>query len=251
MTAPAVTLAHQPMTNQPAPTNNVLDPVSAINTANDTNTRDIITYDYLAQIRAQQEAAPLPVPLVAVYCGSRVGHAPIYADSARALGEALVAHGYGLVYGGAVIGCMGAVADGVIDHGGVAVGVIPEFMLGREVAHAGLTRLHLTDTMHTRKAIMAEYASAFITLPGGLGTLEEIMEIATWRQLYQHDKPMLILNINGFYDRLIEHLHFTVEQGFMQPADLTRLVMCNTVDDAIAALPPIVKMDDSLDVHKI
>lgn len=251
MTAPAVTLAHQPMTNQPASTNNVLDPVSAINTANDTNTRDIITYDYLAQIRAQQEAAPLPVPLVAVYCGSRVGHAPIYADSARALGEALVAHGYGLVYGGAVIGCMGAVADGVIDHGGVAVGVIPEFMLGREVAHAGLTRLHLTDTMHTRKAIMAEYASAFITLPGGLGTLEEIMEIATWRQLYQHDKPMLILNINGFYDRLIEHLHFTVEQGFMQPADLTRLVMCNTVDDAIAALPPIVKMDDSLDVHKI
>ena len=251
MTAPAVTLAHQPMTNQPASTNNVLDPVSAINTANDTNTRDIITYDYLAQIRAQQEAAPLPVPLVAVYCGSRVGHAPIYADSARALGEALVAHGYGLVYGGAVIGCMGAVADGVIDHGGVAVGVIPEFMLGREVAHAGLTRLHLTDTMHTRKAIMAEYASAFITLPGGLGTLEEIMEIATWRQLYQHDKPMLILNINGFYDRLIEHLHFTVEQGFMQPADLTRLIMCNTVDDAIAALPPIVKMDDSLDVHKI
>ena len=251
MTAPAVTLAHQPMTNQPASTNNVLDPVSAINTANDTNTRDIITYDYLAQIRAQQEAAPLPVPLVAVYCGSRVGHAPIYADSARALGEALVAHGYGLVYGGAVIGCMGAVADGVIDHGGVAVGVIPEFMLGREVAHAGLTRLHLTDTMHTRKAIMAEYASAFITLPGGLGTLEEIMEIATWRQLYQHDKPMLILNINGFYDRLMEHLHFTVEQGFMQPADLTRLVMCNTVDDAIAALPPIIKMDDDLDVDKI
>ena len=167
------------------------------------------------------------------------------------MGEALVAHGYGLVYGGAVIGCMGAVADGVIDHGGVAVGVIPEFMLGREVAHAGLTRLHLTDTMHTRKAIMAEYASAFITLPGGLGTLEEIMEIATWRQLYQHDKPMLILNINGFYDRLMEHLHFTVEQGFMQPADLTRLVMCNTVDDAIAALPPIIKMDDDLDVDKI
>lgn len=236
MTITAVTPAHQQTEHNVAMTSNTGD------------ARDIITYDYLAQIRAQQEAAPLPVPLVAVYCGSRVGHAPIYADSARALGEALVAHGYGLVYGGAVIGCMGAVADGVIDHGGVAVGVIPEFMLGREVAHAGLTRLHLTDTMHTRKAIMAEYASAFITLPGGLGTLEEIMEIATWRQLYQHDKPMLILNINGFYDRLMEHLHFTVEQGFMQPADLTRLVMCNTVDDAIAALPPIVKMDDSLDV---
>lgn len=239
MTITAVTPAHQQTEHNVAMTSNTGD------------ARDIITYDYLPQIRAQQQREPLPVPLVAVYCGSRVGSASIYAESAYELGAALVAHGYGLVYGGAVIGCMGAVADGVIDSGGVAVGVIPEFMLGREVAHARLTRLHLTDTMHTRKAIMAEYASAFITLPGGLGTLEEIMEIATWRQLYQHDKPMLILNINGFYDRLIEHLHVTVEQGFMQPADLTRLVVCHTIDEAVAALPPIIKMDDDLDVDKI
>lgn len=239
MTITAVTPAHQQTEHNVAMTSNTGD------------ARDIVTYDYLPQIRAQQQREPLPVPLVAVYCGSRVGSASIYAESAYELGAALVAHGYGLVYGGAVIGCMGAVADGVIDSGGVAVGVIPEFMLGREVAHARLTRLHLTDTMHTRKAIMAEYASAFITLPGGLGTLEEIMEIATWRQLYQHDKPMLILNINGFYDRLIEHLHVTVEQGFMQPADLTRLVVCHTIDEAVAALPPIIKMDDDLDVDKI
>ena len=239
MTITAVTPAHQQTEHNVAMTSNTGD------------ARDIITYDYLPQIRAQQQREPLPVPLVAVYCGSRVGSASIYAESAYELGAALVAHGYGLVYGGAVIGCMGAVADGVSDSGGVAVGVIPEFMLGREVAHARLTRLHLTDTMHTRKAIMAEYASAFITLPGGLGTLEEIMEIATWRQLYQHDKPMLILNINGFYDRLIEHLHVTVEQGFMQPADLTRLVVCHTIDEAVAALPPIIKMDDDLDVDKI
>ena len=105
--------------------------------------------------------------------------------------------------------------------------------------------------MHTRKAIMAEYASAFITLPGGLGTLEEIMEIATWRQLYQHEKPMIILNINGFYDKLVEHLHFTTEQGFMKLEDLQRLIVCNTVADAIELLKPIVKMPDTMNVNKI
>lgn len=123
--------------------------------------------------------------------------------------------------------------------------------MDREVAHGGLTRLHLTDTMHTRKAIMAEYASAFITLPGGLGTLEEIMEIATWRQLYQHEKPMIILNINGFYDKLVEHLQFTAEQGFMKPEDLQRLIVCNTVADAIELLKPIVNMPDTMNVNKI
>jgi uncharacterized protein (TIGR00730 family) len=143
------------------------------------------------------------------------------------------------------------VADGVIEKNGIAVGVIPEFMMDREVAHGGLTRLHLTDTMHTRKAIMAEYASAFITLPGGLGTLEEIMEIATWRQLYQHEKPMIILNINGFYDKLIEHLHFTAEQGFMKPEDLQRLIVCDTVAEAIELLKPIVNMPDTLNVNRI
>lgn len=212
---------------------------------------DIITSKQISDIRDIVKRDDIDVPLVAVYCGSRVGNHPSYVKMSYELGTALVAAGLGLVYGGAVIGCMGAVADGVIDKGGMAVGVIPEFMMEREVAHGGLTRLHLTDTMHTRKAIMAEYASAFITLPGGLGTLEEIMEIATWRQLYQHEKPMIILNINGFYDKLVEHLRFTAEQGFMKLEDLQRLIVCNTVAEAIELLKPIVKMPDTLNVNKI
>ena len=212
---------------------------------------DIITSKEMSDIAQIVKLHDIDVPLVAVYCGSRKGNDPVYVQSAHELGRALVEAGLGLVYGGAVIGCMGAVADGVIEKNGIAVGVIPEFMMDREVAHGGLTRLHLTDTMHTRKAIMAEYASAFITLPGGLGTLEEIMEIATWRQLYQHEKPMIILNINGFYDKLVEHLQFTAEQGFMKPEDLQQLIVCNTVADAIELLKPIVKMPDTMNVNKI
>jgi hypothetical protein len=124
-------------------------------------------------------------------------------------------------------------------------------MLKHEIAHEQLTRLHLTDTMHTRKTVMAEYADAFITLPGGLGTLEEIMEIATWRQLYQHEKPMIILNINGFYDRMIEHLKYTADQGFMKQEDLERLVVCNTINEAIELLKTVVKIDDAVDTEKM
>lgn len=217
----------------------------------DLTCHDVISSAQIADIKRIVKDENIQVPLVAVYCGSRLGSQPIYQQLAFELGKALAVAGYGLVYGGAVIGCMGAVADGVIEQGGVAVGVIPEFMLGHEIAHEGLARLHLTDTMHTRKALMAEYASAFITLPGGLGTLEEIMEIATWRQLYQHEKPMLILNVNGFYDKLVEHLHHTVEQGFMKVEDMERLIVCDTVEQAIALLKPIVKMPDNVDVNKI
>lgn len=190
-------------------------------------------------------------PLVAVYCGSRVGKNPIYEAAARELGAALAENNMGLVYGGASIGLMGAVADTVISGGAHAVGVIPTFMLDHEIAHEGLSRLHLTDTMHTRKAIMAEYADAFITLPGGLGTLEEIMEIATWRQLYQHEKPMIILNINGFYDPLIEHLKHTADEGFMKQQDLERLVVCNDIGSAIDLLNKYVDIHDPIATHKI
>ena len=143
------------------------------------------------------------------------------------------------------------VADEVIKGGAEAVGVIPTFMLKHEIAHEQLTRLHLTDTMHTRKTVMAEYADAFITLPGGLGTLEEIMEIATWRQLYQHEKPMIILNINGFYDRMIGHLKYTTEQGFMKQQDLDRLVVCNTINEAIDMLQTVVTINDHVDTEKM
>ncbi len=215
------------------------------------DTYDVITSKDITNIEKAVDKSALSMPLVAVYCGSRLGNGDVYEQAARELGSALANNGMGLVYGGASIGLMGAVADEVINGGAQAVGVIPTFMLKHEIAHEQLTRLHLTDTMHTRKTVMAEYADAFITLPGGLGTLEEIMEIATWRQLYQHEKPMIILNINGFYDRMIEHLKHTTEQGFMKQEDLDRLVVCNTISEAIDMLQTVVTIDDAVDTEKM
>ncbi|MGO2505772.1 MAG: TIGR00730 family Rossman fold protein [Psychrobacter alimentarius] len=215
------------------------------------DTYEVITSQDIHNIEQAVDKSALSMPLVAVYCGSRLGNSEFYEQAARELGLALAENGLGLVYGGASIGLMGAVADEVIQNGAQAVGVIPTFMLKHEIAHEQLTRLHLTDTMHTRKTVMAEYADAFITLPGGLGTLEEIMEIATWRQLYQHEKPMIILNINGFYDRMIEHLKHTTEQGFMKQEDLDRLVVCNTIGDAIDLLKTVVKIHDEVDTEKM
>ncbi len=214
-------------------------------------TYEVITSTDIANIEQAVDKSCINTPLVAVYCGSRLGNNKVYEQAARELGSALAKNGLGLVYGGASIGLMGAVADGVVDGGAQAVGVIPTFMLKHEIAHEGLTRLHLTDTMHTRKTVMAEYADAFITLPGGLGTLEEIMEIATWRQLYQHEKPMIILNINGFYDSLIEHLKFTANQGFMKQQDLERLVVCNSIAEAIELLQTIVTINEEVDTKKM
>ncbi len=215
------------------------------------DTYEVITSQDITNIEKAVDKSALTMPLVAVYCGSRLGNDVIYEQAARELGVALADNGMGLVYGGASIGLMGAVADEVIRGGAEAVGVIPTFMLKHEIAHEQLTRLHLTDTMHTRKTVMAEYADAFITLPGGLGTLEEIMEIATWRQLYQHEKPMIILNINGFYNRMIEHLKYTTEQGFMKQEDLERLVVCNTIGDAIDLLQTMVKIDAAVNTEKM
>lgn len=213
--------------------------------------RTTITSKDVEHVSDVVDKSTIKQPLVAVYCGSRMGNNPVYEAAARELGEALAKNDMGLVYGGASIGLMGAVADTVISGGAHAVGVIPTFMLDHEIAHEGLTRLHLTDTMHTRKAIMAEYADAFITLPGGLGTLEEIMEIATWRQLYQHEKPMVILNINGFYDPLIEHLKHTAAEGFMKQEDIERLVVCDDIESAVALLDKLVHIDDPVATHKI
>ena len=211
----------------------------------------VLTGNDLRNMATSVDKSDIAQPLVAVYCGSRSGNDPVYEKAARDLGKELAENGLGLVYGGASIGLMGAVADDAINHGAQAVGVIPTFMLKHEIAHQGLTKLHLTDTMHTRKAIMAEYADAFVTLPGGLGTLEEIMEIATWRQLYQHEKPMIIMNINGYYDRMIEHLRYTAEQGFMTQEDFERLIVCNTMTEAVELLHHVVKIEDKLDTDRL
>lgn len=175
-------------------------------------------------------------PLIALYCGSRSGNKPIYQEKAIALAQGLAKQGFGLVYGGASIGLMGQVADAMISHGGEAVGVIPEFMLDYEIAHHQLTELHVVQTMHERKALMAERASAFVALPGGLGTFEEILEVATWGQLNQHQKPMMIYNVNGFYNALITQLDHAVEEGFLPPQHRAKLIVCNHAEQIYSAI---------------
>lgn len=175
-------------------------------------------------------------PLIALYCGSRTGTNPIYLNTAIALAKGLAEQGFGLVYGGASIGLMGQVADTVIEYGGETVGVIPEFMLDYERAHNQLTELHIVRTMHERKALMAERSSAFVALPGGLGTFEEILEVATWGQLNQHQKPMMLYNVNGFYDGLIAQLDHAVLEGFLPPQHRAKLLVCNDVHQIYSTL---------------
>lgn len=175
-------------------------------------------------------------PLVALYCGSRAGNKPVYLEKAIHLSQGLAEHGFGLVYGGASIGLMGQVADAMIQHGGEAVGVIPEFMLDYEIAHNQLTELHVVTSMHQRKAMMAERACAFVALPGGLGTFEEILEIATWGQLNQHQKPMMLYNVNGFYDALIAQMDRAVEDGFLPPQHRAKLIICEHEEEIYTTL---------------
>jgi uncharacterized protein (TIGR00730 family) len=154
---------------------------------------------------------------ICVYCGSSPGRLEAYADGARALAQALVERELGLVYGGASIGLMGLVADSVLQLGGRAVGVIPQALARKEVAHAKLTELHVTQSMHERKTLMAELSDGFIAMPGGIGTFEEIFEIWTWAQLGIHGKPCGLLNVAGYYDGLCTFLDHATQQQFMKP----------------------------------
>ncbi|HEX5727331.1 MAG TPA: TIGR00730 family Rossman fold protein [Longimicrobiaceae bacterium] len=154
---------------------------------------------------------------VCVFCGSNVGRRRAYAEAARAVGATLAARGLGLVYGGGRVGLMGIVADTVLAAGGRAVGVIPRALVAREVGHAGLTELHVVETMHERKARMADLADAFVALPGGFGTLEEFCEVITWSQLGIHPKPCGLLNVEGYYDPLLALFDRAVEEGFLPP----------------------------------
>ena len=154
---------------------------------------------------------------VAVFCGSRVGIDPAFAEAMRVLGRGLAQAGIRLVYGGGRIGLMGILADATVAAGGQVAGVIPDFLQRLEVAHSGLTELIVTDTMHSRKARMAELADAFVAMPGGLGTLDETIEIITWRQLRLHDKPILICDVNGSARPLLAALEASVAMGFARP----------------------------------
>ncbi len=162
---------------------------------------------------------------VAVYCGSRFGDSPAFADAARALGALIGRGGATLIYGGGRVGLMGTVADSVMAAGGQVVGVIPQALMDREVGHVGLTELHVVQTMHERKQLMAERADAFISLPGGIGTLEELYEVWSWQQLGYHDKPVALLNVDGYYDALIEFHRAMHQRGFVSDAQFNALMV--------------------------
>ena len=157
------------------------------------------------------------MPRICVYCGSRTGDDTAFAEAARALAGAIADRHLGLVFGGASIGLMGAVADGVLARGGEVIGVIPQALMSKEVAHEGLSELVVTAGMHGRKQTMVERSDGFIALPGGLGTLEELFEILTWAQLRFHAKPCGLLNVNGYFDHLIAFFDHAIDQGFIDP----------------------------------
>jgi uncharacterized protein (TIGR00730 family) len=155
---------------------------------------------------------------ICVYCASRPGHTPAHAAAARDAGGLIGRLGWQLVYGGGRAGLMGQVADAALAAGGRVVGVIPQSLMERELGHTGLSELHVVDTMHERKRLMAERSDMFLALPGGIGTLEELFEVWTWRQLGYHDKPVGLLNTAGYYDKLLAFVADMDEHGFVQPA---------------------------------
>lgn len=162
---------------------------------------------------------------VCVFCGSSAGTNPAYAEAARVMGRELVARGMGLVYGGGHVGLMGVVADAVLEAGGEAIGVIPHALAAREIAHQRLTTLHVVASMHERKAMMAELSDAFIAMPGGFGTYEELFEAITWTQLGLHKKPCGLLNVAGFYDPVIRFIDHAVAEQFIRPQHRAALLV--------------------------
>ena len=173
---------------------------------------------------------------LAVYCGSSMGADPAFAETARALGVEMARRGIGLVYGGGRLGLMGVVADAVMDAGGEAYGVIPQALVDLEVAHTGLTELHLVASMHERKAKMTDLTDAFVAIPGGIGTLDELFEAWSWNALGYHAKPFALLNVNGFWDGMIAFLDNVAASGFMSPARRAQLLVADGISEAIDKL---------------
>jgi len=170
---------------------------------------------------------------IAVYCGSSSGSDEIFKIKAFELGNKLAQKNIGLVYGGARVGLMGAVADGALDNGGKVIGVLPRFLAEKELQHQALTEIVLVETMHERKAMMSDLSDGFIGLPGGFGTMEELFEMLTWAQLSLHSKPVGILNINGYYDSLIEFIRTMYKNGFLKEDYLNLLLVGDSTDELI------------------
>jgi hypothetical protein len=176
---------------------------------------------------------------IAVFCASASGVHPVYRAAAEELGRALATRNIGLIYGGSNVGLMKAVAEAAMAENGKVIGVIPEVLVDLEVAHHGITELHITSTMHTRKALIGEKADAFIALPGGFGTFEELFEVLAWHTLNIHGKPILLLNVNGFYDKLVSFLDHCVAEGMLKPKSRELLRIADSVEDALAQLTAV------------
>lgn len=178
---------------------------------------------------------------LAIYCGSATPADPLYIDTARAVGTALAQRNIGVVYGGGRLGLMGAVADAALAAGGEVIGVIPEALVGSEVAHRGCTQLHVVPGMHERKRMFTDLADGFVTLPGGVGTMDELWEAISWAQLGYHAKPVGLLNVGGFYDGLIEFNAKMIETGFIREAHKGIMIVRDELGalvDAMAAYVP-------------
>jgi uncharacterized protein (TIGR00730 family) len=170
---------------------------------------------------------------VCVFCGSSPGNSPAYQDAARQVGAVFAEQGIELVYGGASVGTMGVIADAVLEKGGVVHGVIPQSLVDREVAHAGLTSLKIVANLHERKAAMSELADAYLTLPGGAGTLEELFEVWTWAQLGLHTKPIALLDVNGYYQPMLRFLENVAVEGFLASDFREMLIVTEDVVEAL------------------
>jgi uncharacterized protein (TIGR00730 family) len=171
-----------------------------------------------------------------VFCASSIGNDPAFTRAAESLGQALAARQIGLVYGGGNIGLMGVIADAVMNGGGQAIGVIPQALVDKELAHRGITELRIVHSMHERKALMAELSDAFIALPGGFGTLEEFCEVLTWAQLGLHKKPSGLLNISGFYDHFLLFLDHIVETRLLRPQHRELVLDSNNINDLLTRI---------------
>lgn len=171
-----------------------------------------------------------------IFSGSNAGNKPVYVEAAAQLGRTLAKQGIGVVYGGSSVGLMGAMADAALAEGGEVIGVIPQALVEKEMAHSGLADLRVVESMHQRKALMAELSDGFIALPGGIGTLEELFEVWTWAQLGYHQKPCSLLNIAGFYDGLSAFLDHVAAEAFMKQIHRGMLIMEQDIDKLLAAI---------------
>lgn len=178
---------------------------------------------------------------LAVFCGSNTGKNSDYQAAAKKVGTLLAEQGTGIVYGGGNIGLMGIVADAALSAGGEVIGVIPEKLMTKEVGHTGLTELHVVKTMHERKAMMAELSDGFVALPGGIGTIEEIIEVFTWHQIGYHNKPCAFLNTNGYYNKLFSFVDHMVVEGFLSQQQHDELIIANEPDELLTKVQSNIK----------